>query len=307
MSVQRRFQPSISSLRALEAVDRLGSAVAAADDLSLTHSAISRQLRALQDQLGVTLFVREGKGQRLTLAGQTYARSIRDNLDDIARASLRLRAAGEAQSLNLAVPLTFGLHWLGPRLSPFLKAHPDLMIHQSTRDQQVDFGREKFDAAVHFGARDWPGVDYLTLAPNRLIPVAAPDIGTTAGLLSPAEILDLPLMHLESRPGAWEAWFEQQGHPVDHLRGLLFDQFVSLAASAASGLGAALLPDFLADREIAAGRLIQIGAAFEDPGNGYHLVWSREHPSSAEFDLLRGWLETRIDRDKAASPRIGPS
>lgn len=274
MSIQRRFLPSISSLRALEAVDRLGSTIAAADDLSLTHSAVSRQLKTLQDQLGVTLLVRTGKGLQLTSAGESYVRAVRDTLDDLAQASLRLRAAGETDSLNLASPASFAIHWLGPRLQEFLRRNPDILINQSTRQTRFDFSREKFDLAVHFGTRDWPGVDYLALARDVLVPVASPAL-LPPGLRPAEEILTLPLLHLENRPGAWESWFEHQGTAPGHLRGMLFDLFLSLAEAAVAGLGVALLPDFLARKEIAQGRLFQIGEAVTDPGNLYYLVWPR--------------------------------
>ena len=163
MIAPRRFLPSVSSLLALEAVDRLGTATAAADELALTHSAISRQLKALQEQIGVVLLRREGKGLALTPAGADYAASIRDYLQDLARASLKIRAAGERSSLNLAVLPAFGTHWLLPRLRRFALENPDITVNLSTRLSPFDFTRDPFDAAIHFGQADWAGarLDYL--------------------------------------------------------------------------------------------------------------------------------------------------
>ncbi|MBT9384362.1 LysR family transcriptional regulator [Pseudooceanicola sp. CBS1P-1] len=294
MSIPRRFLPTISSLRALEAVDRLGSAVAAAQDLDLTHSAVSRQLKSLEEQLGVTLFLRAGKGLRLTTAGRSYARSVRDCLDDLAQASLQLRAAGERNGLSLAIPLTFGLYWMAPRLQAFLCDHPQVHINQATRDGPVDFATEKFDAAVHFGVPDWPGVDTLPLARNRLVPVARPGTGLGAET-PPRQLLEMPLLHLTSRPGAWESWFLQHEVAPGHLRGALFDQFMALSEAVAAGRGAALLPDFLATREIRAGRMCQIGPAFEDPGNFYHLVWPQDPAPGPELERLIAFLRSRAE------------
>lgn len=294
MSTPRRFLPTIGSLRALEAVDRLGTAVAAAQDLDLTHSAVSRQLKNLEEQLGVKLFLRQGKGLSLTSAGRNYAASVRECLDNLAKASLQLRAAGNRNALNLALPLTFGLHWMAPHLQTFLQDNPAIHVNQSTWDKTIDFIGEKFDAAVHCGTRDWPGVEFLPLAPDHLVPVANPDAGFQPNA-SPLEILKMPLLHLTSRPGAWESWFLQQEIAPGHLRGPLFDQFLSLARAAASGLGVALLPDFLALREVTAGRMVQIGPPLQDPNSSYSLVWPKDPKPTQELKLLIEFLRKRSD------------
>ncbi|WP_138472576.1 LysR substrate-binding domain-containing protein [Poseidonocella sp. HB161398] len=289
MSIPRRFLPSISCLLALEAVDRLGSAVAAAADLSLTHSAVSRQLKALEEQMGVPLLVRDGKGLKLTAAGAGYARAVRGCLGTLAEASLRLRAAGAADSLSLALPPAFGEHWMAPRLFAFMRRHPGLAVHQRTRSGPVDVAGERLDAAVQRGAGGWPGLRELALAEDRLVPVGAPEL-LPAGVPAPAALLALPLLHLEGRPGAWESWFQQQGVAPGRLRGPLFDRFGALAAAAAAGLGLALLPDFLADKEIAAGRLAAAGAGWSDPASRYWLVWPREAEPGPALRLLLAHL-----------------
>lgn len=199
MIAPRRFLPSIPSLLALEAVDRLGTATAAAEELALTHSAVSRQLKVLEEQIGVEMLRREGKGLALTPAGVTYAGAIREALHDIARASLKIRAGGSRSSLNLAVLPSFGAYWLSPRLRGFTAEHGELILNMATRLGPFDFAREKFDAAIHYGRRDWQGVNYLPLLEERVVPACAPGFlaqpATTA-----ADLLTLPLLHLESRP-----------------------------------------------------------------------------------------------------------
>ena len=291
MIAPRRFLPSISSLLALEAVDRLGSATAAADELSLTHSAVSRQLKTLQDQIGVTLLQREGKGLALTPAGIDYAASIRDYLQDLARASLKIRAAGERSSLNIAVLPAFGTHWLLPRLRPFAEDNPDIIINFATRLSPFDFSREPFDAAIHFGTPDWPGANHLELAREAVIPACAPD-WVADGPVTPRQLLLLPLLHLESRPGAWEDWFTRQGCPADHLRGMLFDQFSQMAKAAALGFGVALLPAFLAEAEFRAGRLAPAVPFSTDVDGAYHIVWPQLRPPSRPLQNLLKWLQS---------------
>lgn len=294
MIAPRRFLPSVSSLLALEAVERLGTATAAAEELALTHSAVSRQLKALEEQIGVPLFRREGKGLALTPVGADYAASIRDYLQDLARASLRIRAAGSLSSLTLAVLPSFGSHWLLPRLSGFARLHPEITVNFATRLQPFDFSREKFDAAIHFGGHDWQGVDYLPLAQEEVIPAAAPGLVAEAGPLPPERLLSLPLLHLDSRPGAWEEWFARQGCEALHLRGMLFDQFGQMAEAAALGFGLALLPRFLAEAEFRAGRLRPLAAGYTAVDGRYFLVWPQFRPMGRPLQRFLTWISGEI-------------
>lgn len=288
MIAPRRFLPSVSSLLALEAVDRLGTATAAAEDLSLTHSAISRQLKTLEEQIGVSLFRREGKGLALTPAGLDYAASVRDYLQDLARSSMKIRAAGEKSSLNIAVLPAFGTHWLLPRLKGFAAQYPEITVNLSTRLAPFDFNRDKLDAAIHFGNRDWPGVDYLDLGQESIIPACAPDL--LAPNLQVQDLRAMPLLHLESRPGAWEDWFERNGHPADRLRGMLFDQFSHMVEAAVLGFGVALLPEFIAKVEFARGRLAPAAVGYTPIDSRYFCVWPQLRPPSRPLLRMLEWL-----------------
>lgn len=290
MIASRRFLPSINSLTALEAVDRLGSATAAAQDLSLTHSAVSRQLKVLEEQIGVSLFVRDGKGLKLTLAGETYAKSVREVLKNLAQASLKVKATGSRSSLNLAVLPSFGMYWLTPRLRGFYEAHPGILINQSTRVLPFDFQQDPFDAALHFGSQNWPGVNYLPLATERVMAVCAPDFAPKLPL-TPESLLEMPLLHLESRPGAWEGWFAQQGLTASRLRGMLFDQFANMSEAVAAGFGAALLPQYLAEAEISRGRVVPACGDVTEADGTYYLVWPKTGDQSEALTRLVDWLK----------------
>lgn len=293
MIAPRRFLPSVSSLLALEAVERLGSATLAAAELSLTHSAISRQLRHLEEQIGVTLFERTGRALVLTPAGRDYATTARGYLQDLARSSLKIRAAGARMSLNLAVLPAFGTHWLLPRLKAFTDAHPEVTVNLSTRLASFDFAREPFDAAVHFGTGDWQGVEYLELMRERVIPAGAPSL-LPHGPLLPERLLDFPLLHLESRPGAWEDWFSRRRVPVDRLRGMLFDQFSHMSEAAALGFGLALLPSFLFEAEAARGRLVAAAEGYEALEASYSLVWPKGRGVGRPLGMLLEWLQRTL-------------
>lgn len=294
MIAPRRFLPSVSSLLALEAVERLGTATAAAEELALTHSAVSRQLKALEEQIGVPLFRREGKGLALTPVGADYAASIRDYLQDLARASLRIRAAGSRSSLTLSVLPAFGTHWLLPRLQGFAQLHPEITVNLATRLSPFDFTREKFDAAIHFGGRDWQGVEHLPLAREQVIPAASPKL-VPQGQMTPERLLTLPLLHLESRPGAWEDWFARHGCEAEHLRGMLFDQFSQMAEAAALGFGVALLPRFLAEAEFRSGRLHPLSDSHTEVDGRYFVVWPQFRNASKPLQKFLHWLESEAE------------
>lgn len=293
MIAPRRFLPSINSLLALEAVARLGTATAAAEELSLTHSAVSRQLKVLEDQVGATLFLREGRTLRLSSAGEAYARTVRGLLVNLARASLKLRASGARTTLNLAVLPSFGMYWFSPRLRGFLQAHPDILVNQSSRIKPFDFEQEDFDAALHFGAEDWRGVNYLPLLREKVIAVCAPD-SMPAAPLSPAQLLDCTLLHLESRPGAWERWFRTHGIEARQLSGMLFDQFTNMAEATAAGIGISLLPQFMAEPEFKRGRLVPASSGYVDVEGTYYLVWPQSGAKTQALETFLDWLRKEL-------------
>jgi LysR family glycine cleavage system transcriptional activator len=202
MTLPRRFLPSISSLRALEALDRLGSATAAAEELAQTQGAVSRQIQALEAQLGVDLVHRDRRRMRLTPQAAGFAAEVRAALRQIGQAWLRLTVNPGAGTLNLAILPTFGMRWLLPRLGSFTARHPEVTVNMSTRLKPFDLASESFVAALHFGASDWPGTHALRLRRERVIAVGAPAMVEANVLAKPADLMALPLLQIESRPRA---------------------------------------------------------------------------------------------------------
>ena len=289
MLAPRRLLPSLSSLLALEALDRLGSASAAADELNLTHSAISRQIKVMEGQLGMPLVMRDGVRLKLTPAAREYCETVRATLHELSRASIKLKANPLGGSLNLAVLPAFGMHWLAPKLRHFATTCPEVTVNLSSRLRPFDFAREEFDAAIHYGSRDWQGVHYLHIAEEYALPVCAPNL-IHSPLTAPEQLLDLPLLHLETRPGAWEDWFSHHGLAPDNLPGMLFDQFSTMAQAAAHELGVAILPLYLAQGEIEAGRLVPAyGKPVRASGN-YYLVWPENPPARPALEKFVEWM-----------------
>ncbi len=298
MRPNRPILPPISALRALEALDRLGSASAVAEEMALTQSAISRQLQTLEGQLGAELVRRDRKRLTLTQAGQDYVEQIRPALSQIAQAALKLHIAPVGGTLNLAILPTFGMRWLVPRLPDFTRLHPDITINMSSRLRPFNFASEPFDAALHFGEPDWPGTDRLLLKTERVLPVCAPVLLPKGTPASPEELLKLPLLHIQTRPRAWQDWFRQMGvTPPNPLPGMVHDQFTTLNQAALHGLGIALLPNYLIEQDLATGQLIAAYPDIVETVGAYYLVWPTEKSDEPSLRQFRHWLASQAQTD----------
>ncbi|WP_448202483.1 LysR family transcriptional regulator [Azospirillum sp. sgz302134] len=290
MAIVRRFLPSMSLLSAFEASARHQSFTAAAIELNLTQSAVSRQIRALEDMLGAELFVRERQTVRLTLAGETYAQQVREALQHIATATLNFRANPRGGTLNLAILPTFGTRWLAPRLPGFVAEHPGITVNLTTRLAPFDFQIEQVDAAIHFGMPDWPGAELDPLMSETVVPACSPQLRDRHRFAKPGDLLAAPLLHLVSRPDAWERWFEAMGVTPDGVRGMLIDQFATVAQAATSGMGVALLPRFLFEAELARGDLVEALDGPVESAGRYYLAWPTNRESYPPLQAFRGWI-----------------
>jgi LysR family transcriptional regulator, glycine cleavage system transcriptional activator len=288
----RRYLPPVPALMALEAVDRLGTASAAAAELNLTQGAISRALQTLEAQLGVPLLARERQRLHLTPAAKDYVSEVRKALNLLASASITLRANPMGGSLNLAILPAFGMHWLAPRLARFAQGHPEVTVNLSTRLKPFDFAGTTFDAAIHYGRQDWSGTDSLKLMDEEVIAVAAP--GLVPPLAKAADILRHPLLQLESRPGDWGRWLAHHDHPGLRPPGMMFDQFATLTQGAIHGMGLGLIPTFLIRRELAEGRLVPVFGGPVAALGSYYLVWPKSATARAPLRSFRHWLAAEV-------------
>lgn len=295
MLAPRRYLPSIPALQSLEAVARLGSATAAAEELALTQSAVSRQLKSLEEQLGVVLLNRASKRLTLTPAGAGYVEEIRAALQRIAQASLKLQTNPGGGTVDLTILPTFGMRWLVPRLPRFSAAHPEVSINMTTRLEPFNFATQPFDAAITFGTGDWPDTHKMWLSNERVIPVAHPALLERQKIDTGHDLLRLPLLHIQNRPRAWQKWFAIKGVETGRLPGMVYDQFPMIVQAALHGLGVALLPDFLVQQEIADGRLaIALGGPELSLGD-YWLVWPEERDDDPALSALRAWLREEVE------------
>lgn len=289
----RRDLPATPTLQAFEAVARLGSFTAAAQELSLTQSAVSRQVAALERQLGVALLQRGPRAVVPTPEGADYANAVRAALGQLRHAALALRSS--PNQLTLAILPTFGTRWLMPRLPRFLRRHPDITVHFATRIGQIDLAAQGLDAAIHAGRPDWPGADATLLMDDRVLPCAAPSGATE----SPAQIARRPRLALASRPHEWADWCAAHEVTDPGAPQMVFEHFSTLGQACISGLGVALLPGFLFQPELARGELVPLGPAWAN-GAGYWLMTpksARPNPATAAF---RDWLLTEVTRGDGA-------
>ncbi|RJF81219.1 transcriptional regulator GcvA [Azospirillum cavernae] len=298
MDLQRRLLPSMSALTAFEAAARTGSFTAAANELSLTQGAVSRQIKALEEQIGTPLFVRKDQRVTLTPTGAQYAEPIRDALRQIAAATVRTIAAPKGGELNLAILPTFGTRWLVPRLPAFQEAHPHVVIHFTTKLAPFDFRTHDIDAAIHYGLGDWPDAICDHLLDEEVLPVCAPSFLKAHPIAEPTDLIALPLLHTSTRADAWAEWFAAQGLAARTGAGMFFEQFITTAQAAEAGLGVALLPTLLVHGELREGTLIPALDRPHRSARAYYLVHPRNKANHPPLAAFRRWLLDAVGKGR---------
>lgn len=288
---QRRFLPSTSLLLALEAVVSRGSVTAAASELNLTQSTVSRLILTLEEQLDRKLFARERRRLIPSSAVLTYQREVSRALNIIQQASMALVANPEGGTLALAVPPTFAARWLGLRLGRFVNENPGILVNVATRVGRIDFDREVFDAVIYCGMDNWEGVNYLKLFDEKVTACGSPSFVEKHRLERLEDLERVPMLQLDSLPNAWADWFRGQGAKPVATTGMLMDQFSIMIQAAIAGLGIALLPDYLAQSEISEGRLVPVFEQAVPLREAYWLVWPKRKENDVPLRVFRSWLE----------------
>lgn len=301
--MRRRLLPDLSNLQTFEAAARHGNFSRAAEELNLTQSAVSRQIKELEAQTGQQLFERIRRRVVLSEAGAQALPEVRRILAEAERLMLETLAAGPVtQQLRIGTLPTFGTRWLVPRLADFLAHHPDIALTVESRDRPFDFDDDPLDLTIHYGKPVWPGAVTDFLCTEIVVPVAS---RAMAAGLSPhlGDLATAPLLHMTSRPRLWSQWFERYGLGAEVWRGQRFDQFSMVIAAASAGLGVALLPTYLIEPELAAGDLVQLFDAPMETENAYYIVipeGRQGHRASLLFhDWIVGQVSTRSQTQRA--------
>ncbi|MFZ2289003.1 MAG: LysR family transcriptional regulator [Halopseudomonas yangmingensis] len=287
----RRKIPPTQALICFESAARHESFTKAAEELSLTQSAVCRQIANLEEFLDVQLFRRTRRGVKLTETGQTYSRRIASRLDAVERDTLSVMGNQGTATLELATVPTFATQWLLPRLQGFLVQHPHVTVNLTNRTRPFLFADTEFDAAIYFGDGDWSGTEAHFLMHESPVPVCSPALIAPTSQLTPAQIAQLPLLQQTTRPYAWRQWFASLGMRVEHdLNGTRLELFSMLAQAAMHGMGVALIPPFLIRDELASGKLINLCAHSFDSDNAYYLAIPERKAESATLQAFRDWL-----------------
>lgn len=290
-----RRLPPLNGLRAFEAAARHLNFTRAAEELNVTQAAVSHQIKGLEEQLGISLFRRAGRGLQLTDAGQTLFPSIRDGLDAMASGVRRITRDDEAGALTLSTFASIASAWLVPRLGGFRRLYPEIDVRMTISDRLADFRTADVDIAIRYGKGDWDGTEAVFLMSEEIYPVISPDL-LAAGppLREPADLLryrnDYPLLH-DVMPEDWGMWFESAGiadADVDHGYELEYSHLIYQAAMA--GEGVALGRSVLVRDALASGGLVRLFDHAVPAVFGYWLVAAPQTWRRPKVRAFRDWL-----------------
>ena len=293
--------PPLRAIRYFEAAARHLSITKAAQELHVTHCAISHQIKGLEEWLGIPLLSRLKRRIALTDAGQAYmpyVRSVREALDRLASGTRQLRDLGGIRTLTVSVMPSFAAKWLVPRLGFFHAAQPEIDVRISATERLVDFDREDVDIAIRYGSGEWSGVRADLLVAERFIPVCSPHL-LRAGksLRKPEDLVHHTLLYDMGWPDIWPRWFEASGLRLSGRQRKLSFSFSDLMLQAAlDGVGVGLAQVALVGDELAARRLVKPFDTDLPGNNGYFVVSPSTRPDSLAVAAFRKWLFAEMDK-----------
>ncbi|WNF47016.1 LysR family transcriptional regulator [Pseudomonas sp. SG20056] len=288
--------PPLNALRAFEAAARLNSVSQAANELHVTHGAVSRQVRSLEEHLGVALFSKEGRGLKLTDAG-IRLRDVSAELFNRLRSTCAELQQGQADApFVLACPGSLLARWFIPRLDRLNRELPELRLQLSASEGELDPRRSGVDATLWFAEPPWPAdMQVFELAAERIGPVLSPRYAQFAALhqAPAAALLGEPLLHTSSRPQAWPSWAASNGLDASALKlGQGFEHLYYLLEAAAAGLGVAIAPQQLVADDLAAGRLVAPWGFVETSAR--LALWVPARRLDKRAQLLATWLRHEL-------------
>ncbi|WP_108659610.1 LysR family transcriptional regulator [Acuticoccus kandeliae] len=289
MIMRRRLLPDMRVLMTFECAARHGNFTKAAEELAMTQSAVSRQMRELEEQIGKDLFERLPGRVVPNRAGRELLPEVQ-RLLRMAESTMRHAAAGAAGETVLAVNAlpTFATRWLMPRLPAYLARRPDISVDLTTSGEVFDLDERQCDVAIHFGQPIWPGGTATYLCSEIIVPVVGGALRERA-IDGPEALADVPRLHLSERPWLWSDWFarlELEPGPIG--AGHWFDQFALIIEAVRGGLGCALLPRYLIERELASGELkVALDIPYSTDMAYYIIVPEGRAGDAADF---RDWL-----------------
>ena len=287
-----RFPP-LSALRPFEAAARLESFSRAADELHLTHGAVSHQVRALEEHLGAALFLRHGKRVSLTQAGRAFAESVRKALAEIARAADALHSGRLANQLTVSVLPSFASRWLMPRLIRFIEKHPDIDVNVFATNALANFAAGDVDVAIRFGRGPWPPLACEKVLDDEYLVVASPKLNRGKLPKTPKDILACRVIR-EDRD-YWMDWFAAAGVAIEgRIEGPSFNDATYSIAAAARGEGIALTRRSLLGDDLERGTLKRLFDVTVKSRESYWIVCPRELAETPKVRAFRDWVKAEL-------------
>jgi LysR family glycine cleavage system transcriptional activator len=286
-----RKLPPLNALPSFEAAARHLNFSRAAEELNVTHGAVSRAIKTLEDQLGVLLFERATRSVRLTAVGGPYARAVREALDQLAVATASATARHSGSTLNVSTSDGFAGKWLVPRLYRFHRAHGDIDVRVSTTGKLTNFLGDGIDIAIRYGGGNYPGLTTEFLTDEEVFPVCSPRLMEGARPLRKPEDLRHHTLIRDGYPIDWAAWLASAGvEGIDPQSGLTFDSATFAVESAVQGEGVVLGRTMLVSADLAAGRLVRpFGHALKSVSS-FYVVYPPEAIRQRKVRAFRDWL-----------------
>lgn len=291
-----RRLPNLNQLRAFEAAARRHSFKEAAEELNVTHAAISHQIKGLESALDQKLFHRRTRRVEPTPAAMTFAASLGEAFDLIASATANLGEVRMEGELRITCAPFYGNRMILPRLAAFHAAFPGIRIRPEMDSTVVDFGKAGIDAGIRYGAGGWPGLDQILLHTDELIPVAAPAMLEDHKVpLAPKDIAQMTLGYVQGQDDRWPKWFEKVGYsgPMPHTY-LRYGNRARVVDLAFSGHGAALADRRLVGEDIASGRLLELHPIPIETPEAMYVVYPRSSHPDPRVIAFAEWFRNSL-------------
>ncbi len=297
--MSRKDLPSLRGLRAFESVARTGRFRDAAAELNVTRSAISHQIRSLEQAIGVALFERGTRPAQLTDAGRSYFPAVREAFDTLERSTRALTPVRSADELVIQVYVTVALKWLIPRLYDFEQRHPELRVRLSTSYVDWDFDRDHADVGLILARRKEPGLHYRALFRSVLAPVCSPSLlSGDHTLATPADLKNHTILHVYTAEEDWRSWLDKAGvHDITPSDRIAFDSYILSQQAAENGQGVAMTLGPFARDELRSGRLVEPFDLKLPHQHHWELVCAEEDRDEPKIRLFENWLceQVRLD------------
>jgi LysR family glycine cleavage system transcriptional activator len=303
--MKMRRLPPLNALKAFEAAARSESFTRAAEELNVTHGAVSQQIKTLEATLGIKLFNREHQGLVITEPGREYLAVVRDAFDRIAVGTDHLVQRQSSGSLTLSTSPDFAAKWLVHRLGRFAERHPEINLRLSATMHHVDFAREDVDVVVRHGNGEWSGLEVVRLCSERLFPVCSPKlVSGRKRITTPSDLLKFPLLRLTDW-NTWSRWFEAAGVAADLVaHGPALNSASMLIDAAVDGQGIALARTTLAAWDVLNGQLVRpINISLRMP-NTYWIVCPKVSSNVPKIASFRSWLLAEAAEDVRRLKRL---